>query len=809
MRSQMLDEKQAPSLYRQSPESSANAPISFSYQSPDRFAPLRGPQQSAMSGKRRAKSASSLAPFEGWFALILLGVALYCVVASIIAAQWVDHSGLLLVTPVAGLLMGLIVAKMPHFPQFILHLGACLVGHWLSVWLTSVIAFQVPLAVVLADLRAAFTGQFMSLGEPASEIIFFFYLSFLCFFLGYFGSWLVYRAHLPWLAALVLSSIMLVNLNYVKSDMSYLVIVMVAALLLLVARMQLVVQVVRWKQEGLYTDRQWLNMMKWRCMQAASIIAVLTLVLGWFLPIQGQNNDGKVFWAHLDAAWTDAITGRFSWKDLQAFVTPSDQANIFSDQLTISNTVRLPTSEILRYEAIDGLNAGHYLEGSTFDTFDGHTWTSSLDATKSGTYQPNDLLLGDIPDQGPGGEHIKISITLPPNGAKNYIFAPANPRSFSVPTIVYYDGTAWAWTQQEPLSVSETYVATFAPSSVVPVTSPPLNSNIDWQKYNLPLQYLQVPVNISPQVQQKVQAWTSDAADGYIALKLLEEHLRDKSVFTYSLDNPPVPANTDTISWLLQTRTGYCTHYATAMAIMGRMLHIPTRIVNGFSQGRYDADSNQWVVNGSDAHSWVQAFFPNSGWINFDPTPGFAPSALPAQQAPHTPSPSPTAVASTPTVAAQATPPTLPDNRSNNSSSSSTQAGDNNIPWIVISLSGLFLAIILLLVAVIRYWWLNLYASSPLVSAMYWRFCRVAHFLGMAPRTWQTPYEYGRMIGQRFPHQAHAFWRLTDLFVREHWGGPQHITQGLKETEVKDLSPSLRSLLLNFFIDKFRRKPHS
>jgi transglutaminase-like putative cysteine protease len=662
------------------------------------------------------------------------------------------------------------------------------------------------LTVVLGDLRAAFTGQFMSLEAPASEIIFFFYLSFLCFFLGYFGSWLVYRAHLPWLAALVYTSIMLVNLNYVKQDMSYLVVVMVAALLLLVARMQLVVQVMRWKQDGLYTDRQWLGVMKWRCMQVASILAVMTLVLGWSLPIQGQNNDGKVFWNHLDAAWTDVMTGRFSWKDLQAFVTPGDQANIFSDQLTISNTVHLPMSEVLRYQTTDGLNAGHYLEAFTFDLFDGHTWTSSLDATKSSTYQPNDLLLGDVPGQGPGGEHIKISITLPPNGTKNYIFAPANPRSFSVPTTVYYDGTAWAWTQQEPLSVSETYVATFTSSPVVPTTPTLTNKDTDWHKYGLPLQYLDVPVNISPQVKQQALSWTSGSADAYTALKLLEKRLSDQSVFKYLLDNPPVPDNTDIISWLLKTRSGYCTHYATAMAIMGRMLHIPTRIVNGFSQGRYDAGSNQWVVNGSDAHSWVQAFFPNSGWINFDPTPGFAPGALPARQAPHNPSPSPTTVASTPTVTPQATSTVLPDNHSKNSSSLSTQSGDNNILWMVISLSGLFLAIVLLLVAVVRHWWLNLYASSPLISAMYWRFCRVARFFGMAPRTWQTPYEYSRMIGQRFPHQAHAFGRLTDLFVREHWGGPQHVVQGLKETEVKDLSPSLRSLLLNFFIDKFRRR---
>ncbi len=786
----------------------------ISYPSSDRFIPLRSPRQSAMPGKQSARSVARLAPFEGWLVFILLGVALYCVVVSIIAARWVSYSSWLVLSPVTGLLIGLVVAKMPHFPQFILHLGACLVGHWFSVWLTST-AFQVSWTVVLGVLRMAFTGQITSLGAPASEIIFFFYLSFLCFFLGYFGSWLVYRAHLPWLVVLVYTSIMLVNLNYAKQDMSYLIVVMVAVLLLLVARMQLVIRVAQWKHEGLYTDRQWLNSMKWRCMQAASVIAVVTLVLAWSLPIQAQSSDGKVFWDHLNTAWADAVNGRFSWQDLQAFVAASDQTNFFGDQLTISDTVHLPTGEVLRYQGTEGQNAPHYLEGFTFNTFDGRTWTSSLDASKARAYQANDLLLGDVPNQGPGEKRIKVSITLPPNGAKNYIFAPANPRLFNVPTIVYSDGTTGVWTQQAPLKARETYEATFVPSSITPNASGsvPLlvNGMAEPHAYDdLPAQYFQVPTNISPQVQQQVRAWTSNSADSYTALKSLEQHLSDRSVFTYSLDNQPVPLDTDVISWLLKTRRGYCTHYATAMTMMARMLHIPTRMVNGFSQGVYDAHSGQWVVNGSDAHSWVQAFFPNYGWINFDPTPGFAPNALPVLQ-PHnvpTPSPSPTTAAlkPTPTTPAKATAPALSESHSNNSSSLSAQSGGNSGLWIAVSLGGLFLAIALLLVAIVRRWWLNLYTSSPLISAMYWRFCRVASFFGMAPRTWQTPYEYSRMIGQRFPQQAHSFSRLTDLFVREHWGGPHQGVRGLKEAEVKELSPSLYSLFVNFFLGKFRRK---
>src|SRR5579863_10443120 len=93
-------------------------------------------------------------PEEGWFAFILLAVALYSVVIAIVRADWVDHSAVLLWSPVAGLLIGFCVAKVPRLPQAILHVAACLVGHWLSIFLTSIVAFQVSWLVLLGDLRA-------------------------------------------------------------------------------------------------------------------------------------------------------------------------------------------------------------------------------------------------------------------------------------------------------------------------------------------------------------------------------------------------------------------------------------------------------------------------------------------------------------------------------------------------------------------------------------------------------------------------------------------------------------------------------
>src|SRR5712691_8397167 len=218
-----------------------------------------------------------LAPAEGWLAMVLLAVSVSCVVYSVIAVGWVGNTFILNWSATAGLLVGLVIAKIHRLPQPILHLAACLIGHWLSIWLTSVIVYHVSWGVLIAGIGAVLTDPTRL---NTSEMVFLFYLSFLSFFLGYFGAWLVYRAHLPWLVAVVYCSILLINLNYVKTD-----IIFVVALILLIARTQLTAKLVQWESEGLYTDRHWLRGITWRFMQIASMMVVCTLLLGWILPI--------------------------------------------------------------------------------------------------------------------------------------------------------------------------------------------------------------------------------------------------------------------------------------------------------------------------------------------------------------------------------------------------------------------------------------------------------------------------------------------------------------------------------------------
>ena len=89
--------------------------------------------------------------------------------------------------------------------------------------------------------------------------------------------------------------------------------------------------------------------------------------------------------------------------------------------------------------------------------------------------------------------------------------------------------------------------------------------------------------------------------------------------FTYD-ENPPA-SSYPLESFLVSSKRGYCQHFAGAMALLLRMGGVPSRVAVGFTSGRYDSSLHHWTVKDSDAHAWVEAWFPHYGWVKFDPTP--------------------------------------------------------------------------------------------------------------------------------------------------------------------------------------------
>jgi len=131
---------------------------------------------------------------------------------------------------------------------------------------------------------------------------------------------------------------------------------------------------------------------------------------------------------------------------------------------------------------------------------------------------------------------------------------------------------------------------------------------------------LEVPRGGDRRVAELARGVTSAAHSPYEKSRALELHLR--AAYRYSLEIGAPSAGTDPLAgFLFETRRGHCEYFAAAMAVMLRHLGIPSRLVNGFRAGVYNALSDHWTVRQSDAHSWVEAYLSPYGWVEFDPTP--------------------------------------------------------------------------------------------------------------------------------------------------------------------------------------------
>jgi hypothetical protein len=130
--------------------------------------------------------------------------------------------------------------------------------------------------------------------------------------------------------------------------------------------------------------------------------------------------------------------------------------------------------------------------------------------------------------------------------------------------------------------------------------------------------YLQVP-QLDKRILPFTQSVIARATNPYDKALAIETYLRTR--FTYTLDLTGNVDKDPLATFLFKTRAGHCEYFASSMAIMLRAVGIPSREINGFLPGEYNDLGGDYIVRASDAHSWVEAYFPGTGWVTFDPTP--------------------------------------------------------------------------------------------------------------------------------------------------------------------------------------------
>src|SRR5207247_438800 len=135
--------------------------------------------------------------------------------------------------------------------------------------------------------------------------------------------------------------------------------------------------------------------------------------------------------------------------------------------------------------------------------------------------------------------------------------------------------------------------------------------------------YLQLPSSVPKRVADLAQQIAAAKVTPYDKAEAIETYLRN--TYKYSTVVKPPPAGRDPIDYFLfDLKADFCEYFASSMAVMLREVGVPARVVEGFTAGELD-NAGRYEVKELNAHAWVEAYFPQYGWTEFEPTPSELP----------------------------------------------------------------------------------------------------------------------------------------------------------------------------------------
>ena len=188
-------------------------------------------------------------------------------------------------------------------------------------------------------------------------------------------------------------------------------------------------------------------------------------------------------------------------------------------------------------------------------------------------------------------------------------------------SILAIDGGSTA--QQEYLIRSAEPVLTRERLQAIPPADP----------QSVPEQFLALPDSVPGIIGETTAAVVDGISNPYDQAIAIQQFLRGPS-FVYSVDAPVDGGydgnSLDVMARFLESKSGYCVHYAGTMAVMARQAGIPSRVAVGYSPGTPTGDVSrgpnderfvEFSVNSKDAHAWPELYFEGVGWVRFEPTP--------------------------------------------------------------------------------------------------------------------------------------------------------------------------------------------
>ncbi|MFN2203635.1 MAG: DUF3488 and DUF4129 domain-containing transglutaminase family protein [Caldilineaceae bacterium] len=762
--------------------------------------------------------------FRDGTALTAILVALiYLVLAiSLDAAGYVRNLSVLVPVTLGSFGLGFLMS-MSRFDGFFALLHSMFVGlAWILILMSRSVS-KVEIAPILSNgypetqasayfLMAQWSKwviAFINNDLSADNYVFIFEMCFLVWWLTYLGVWSIFRYGYVWRAVIPAGAVLLINAYYApESILVFLVIFLFLALLLLV-RTNLSEQQLRWRELRVQFNQD----IALDFLRNGLFYSVVVLVLALVVPGLNRSAQVRAALAPVNQQWEET-TERVNrlYQGLNRQTSPA--VSTFGNTLTLSGARNVTDDVIFRVQT----PIGRYWRAVVYDTFTGETWLTTATEDKTFDAQEN-VPIAAFAMRRPITQTITLDspvgyvlfgapdilrVDLPMEATLRSI------QTMNAPTTNEAPGTVEISMAQSRrlLDPGDSYTVV---SMNTNVTEAALRAASTDYPQDILDRYLQIPDGFSERVAQDARDLTATQTTVYDKAKAVEAFLR---TYQYNDAIEAPPAGRDPIEYFLyDIREGYCDYYATAMVLMLRSVGVPSRVASGYAEGFYNDDTYEYQVTARDAHTWVEVFFPEYGWIEFEPTAGESqlnrPRGLEDAENPFASSAADSANSAYPGPLGeqeqfdQGLDPNAFGEDFNLGARSET-LGDRAW-WLLGLLVSLGLAIGLVFI------WRTRYAGPTafdpeLPPLLYERLERWSHRLGLSSTISFTPYENARRLGRRVPEGRVPIDTITESYVQYSFGGKRAGDNGLAHDAWRHLRPQLWR---SWFASKFQRKPQA
>ncbi len=298
----------------------------------------------------------------------------------------------------------------------------------------------------------------------------------------------------------------------------------------------------------------------------------------------------------------------------QSFVPERYHVTGFANEVSLGQIGQIQQSSTpMLHVLIDGIHQHLPLKwrGGALSQFDGKRWYNPVGQNQTVRVDHGLAILADENQRRRLGQRITYQVRIDSVDADVLFFA-------GVPEFVQTNLPLLFRTPQESFrtgrgygSQTQYFATSFRPETETkPYVVPPLSPRDSTE-------YLLLP-NIDRRIIELARNLDHGATVPERA-RVFEQYLRRNYSYTTELLKTEVPD--PLANFLFDRRAGHCEYFASSMAVMLRVVHIPSRVVTGFQSGVYNPITGWHVLRASDAHSWVEAWAPGHGWMTFDPTP--------------------------------------------------------------------------------------------------------------------------------------------------------------------------------------------